>query len=222
LVLETEGDYNMSGTAVKNLYSVLNIAKSASNADIKKAFRQLAMELHPDRTGGCPIKARRFLDISQAYATLSDPVQRAVYDNDQRLASMYNHATRPPPTYAGSSASQKHQHRPPPTGGHRYSERVAREPRAVPREHFNVDLWNYHHYGDEIPEGDALDTKEAKMPGGTDAKSTTSRGAGRGSAEPSYSTLDATTMNMSQADIDKLIDSMNEVVSKRKKPTKNW
>jgi curved DNA-binding protein CbpA len=208
---------------MKNLYSVLNIAKSATNADVKKAFRQLAMELHPDRTGGCPIKARRFLEISQAYATLSDPVQRAVYDNDQRLADMYNHATsRPSSTYAGSSASQQQQqHRPPPMGGHRYSERVAREPRAVPREHFNVDLWNYHHYGDEMPEGDALDSKETKRSNaGTRAAS--ARGGGRGDSEPSYSTLDATTMNMSQADIDKLIDSMNEVVSKRKKPTKNW
>lgn len=203
----------MSGSAMKNLYSVLNIAKSATNADIKKAFRQLALELHPDRTGGCPVKARRFLDISQAYATLSDPVQRAVYDNDERLAAMHNHAG------SSSSRSQYQQpHRPPPMGGHRYSERVAREPRAVSREHFNVDLWNYHHYGDEMPEADALGSRDTgKTSGGT-----TSNRSYRPVETASYSTLDATTMGLSQAEVDRLIESMNEAAANRKKPKKNW
>lgn len=60
-------------------YQILGIDRSASDADIKKAYRSLAMQHHPDRGGN----AEEFQRISEAYATLSDPQKKAEYDNPQ-------------------------------------------------------------------------------------------------------------------------------------------
>jgi len=59
-----------------SLYAALEIERSATDADVKKAYRHLAMKHHPDK-GGDPEK---FKEISKAYETLSDPVARKRYD----------------------------------------------------------------------------------------------------------------------------------------------
>lgn len=59
-------------------YSILGVAKNASQDDIKKAYRTLAKEHHPDRTGGDDV---RFKQINEAYDTLKDTVRRQQYDN---------------------------------------------------------------------------------------------------------------------------------------------
>tara|TARA_B110000503_G_scaffold143437_1_gene244870 strand:- start:4004 stop:4825 length:822 start_codon:yes stop_codon:yes gene_type:complete len=61
-------------------YTTLGVQKGASQEDIKKAYRKLAMQHHPDRTGGDDTK---FKQIQEAYATLSDVNKRAEYDNPQ-------------------------------------------------------------------------------------------------------------------------------------------
>ncbi|MAQ18890.1 MAG: hypothetical protein CMN30_29345 [Sandaracinus sp.] len=61
-------------------YEMLGVERSASDREIKRAFRRLAKELHPDCTGGCPNKAARFKEVSEAYSTLSDPEKRSRYD----------------------------------------------------------------------------------------------------------------------------------------------
>jgi curved DNA-binding protein len=60
-------------------YKSLNVSKTASQDEIKKAFRRAAMEHHPDK-GGDPNK---FKEINEAYETLSDPAKRQAYDNPQ-------------------------------------------------------------------------------------------------------------------------------------------
>ena len=60
----------------QNLYEILGVAKDASDDDIKKAFRKLAVKYHPDAGGD----AETFKKISQAYDVLSDPKKRAEYD----------------------------------------------------------------------------------------------------------------------------------------------
>lgn len=60
-------------------YQILGVNKDASDAEIKKAYRSLAMQHHPDRGGD----AEKFQQLSEAYATLSDPQKRAEYDNPQ-------------------------------------------------------------------------------------------------------------------------------------------
>lgn len=61
-------------------YELLGVQKDASAADIKKAFRQIARECHPDVTGDDPAAEERFRKARNAYETLMDPVTRARYD----------------------------------------------------------------------------------------------------------------------------------------------
>ena len=63
----------------KDYYAILGVPKSASQADIKKAYRKLARELHPD-TNKDPAAERRFKDANEAHAVLSDPEKRKQYD----------------------------------------------------------------------------------------------------------------------------------------------
>jgi molecular chaperone DnaJ len=64
----------------RDFYEALGIARDASEADLKKAYRQLAMQYHPDRNAGNKQAEERFKEVSEAYAVLSDPDKRAHYD----------------------------------------------------------------------------------------------------------------------------------------------
>jgi DnaJ-class molecular chaperone len=64
-------------------YSTLGVAKSASEADIKKAYRKLAKELHPDTNTNNPKAAERFAQVTQAYDLLSDKAKRAALDRGE-------------------------------------------------------------------------------------------------------------------------------------------
>ncbi len=63
-----------------DFYSVLEVERSASDDDIKKAYRKLAMKYHPDRNNGSKEAEERFKSITEAYDVLRDPQKRAVYD----------------------------------------------------------------------------------------------------------------------------------------------
>jgi molecular chaperone DnaJ len=64
----------------KDFYKILGIAKDASDADIKKAYRKLARQYHPDTNSGDTAAEKKFKDISEAYSVLSDPDERQQYD----------------------------------------------------------------------------------------------------------------------------------------------
>ncbi|NOZ64194.1 MAG: molecular chaperone DnaJ [Caldiserica bacterium] len=71
----------MKGTGVKrDYYEVLGVPRDASIDDIKKAYRKLALQYHPDRNQGNKEAEEKFKEISEAYAVLSDPQKRAQYD----------------------------------------------------------------------------------------------------------------------------------------------
>jgi molecular chaperone DnaJ len=64
----------------KDLYSILGVSKSASKDDIKKAYRKLSKELHPDKHKGDKTKEQQFKEINEAYEVLSDETKRQRYD----------------------------------------------------------------------------------------------------------------------------------------------
>lgn len=64
-------------------YSTLGIARTATDADIKSAYRKLAKELHPDRNKDKPDASERFSDVTRAYDLLSDKAKRAQYDRGE-------------------------------------------------------------------------------------------------------------------------------------------
>jgi len=64
----------------KDLYEVLGVAKSATDQEIKKAYRKLALEYHPDKNKGNKEAETKFKEINQAYEVLSDQQKRSQYD----------------------------------------------------------------------------------------------------------------------------------------------
>jgi molecular chaperone DnaJ len=85
----------------KDFYKILGVAKDASDADIKKAYRKLARQYHPDTNSGDAVSEKKFKDISEAYSVLSDPEERQQYDAIRAMGG----GARFAPHGAGSSAN---------------------------------------------------------------------------------------------------------------------
>jgi molecular chaperone DnaJ len=66
--------------AKRDFYEVLGCAKGSDEANLKSAYRKLAMQFHPDRNPGDSDAEHKFKEISEAYDTLKDPQKRAAYD----------------------------------------------------------------------------------------------------------------------------------------------
>lgn len=82
--------------AETKLYDELGIQPSASQDDIKKAYRKAALKWHPDKNKDKPEAAEKFKAVSQAYEVLSDPEKRKVYD-DYGLDFLLKGGSAPPP-----------------------------------------------------------------------------------------------------------------------------
>lgn len=64
----------------KDLYKLLRLPRTATQAEVKRSYREVAMALHPDRHDGCDVKTAEFKEVSEAYRVLSDYNARAEYD----------------------------------------------------------------------------------------------------------------------------------------------
>ena len=64
----------------KDYYSILGVSKTASQDEIKKAYRKLALKHHPDRTKGDKKSEQKFKEANEANDVLSDPEKRKKYD----------------------------------------------------------------------------------------------------------------------------------------------
>jgi molecular chaperone DnaJ len=71
----------------KDFYAILGVAASASADEIKKQYRRLAKQYHPDSNAGDPKASERFKEISEAYGTLGDAEKRKQYDELRRLGA---------------------------------------------------------------------------------------------------------------------------------------
>ncbi|MBI5743921.1 MAG: J domain-containing protein [Elusimicrobia bacterium] len=80
-------------------YALLGVPKTAGEAEIKSAYRKLALKHHPDRNQGNKSSESKFKEINEAYEVLSDPKKRAMYD--QLGADWQDGARRQPPPGGG-------------------------------------------------------------------------------------------------------------------------
>jgi len=82
-------------TATKDYYRVLGVAEKATQDEIKKAYRKLAKQFHPDANQGDPGAADRFKEVGEAYSVLSDAEKRAQYDRMRKLGAFGFGGSRP-------------------------------------------------------------------------------------------------------------------------------
>ncbi len=69
-------------TIYKDYYAILGVPRNATLEEIKRAYRRLALQYHPDRNPGNKEAEEKFKEISEAYEVLSDPQKRAIYDRE--------------------------------------------------------------------------------------------------------------------------------------------
>lgn len=67
-------------TTGDTLYNILNLKKSATPDEVKRAYRQLALKYHPDKNQNDPTAHEKFQDINRAHKILSDQLKRSIYD----------------------------------------------------------------------------------------------------------------------------------------------
>lgn len=77
LLLVLASDFTLAN---RDFYKILQVSKSANTNEIKKAYRKLAKELHPDKNKDDPNASEKFSDLSAAYEVLSDADKRKLYD----------------------------------------------------------------------------------------------------------------------------------------------
>ena len=120
--------------AKRDFYEVLGLGRSAAEADLKRAYRQMAMKYHPDRNPGDAAAEARFKEVNEAYEILKDPQKRAAYDQFGHQAFEGGMAARGGAAGAGFDFSQlRRRVRRPVRRLHGRRQRQGARPRRRPR-----------------------------------------------------------------------------------------
>jgi len=95
----------------KDYYGILGIGQNAGQAEVRAAYRKLALQYHPDRNKGNPAANRKMMDLNEAYAILSDPVKRQEYDqlrqqDGQSASERYKQTHTTEDIFRGSDINQ--------------------------------------------------------------------------------------------------------------------
>src|SRR3977135_1302013 len=85
--------------AKQDFYDILGVSKSADADELKRAYRKLAMQFHPDRNPGDQSAEHKFKDINEAYDVLKDDQKRAA--NDRFGHAAFENGSRGPGDFAG-------------------------------------------------------------------------------------------------------------------------
>ena len=72
----------------KDYYKIIGVPENASAADLKKEYRKLAIQYHPDKNKGNKQAEEKFKEISEAYYVLSDPKRRAEFDQFRKFGGV--------------------------------------------------------------------------------------------------------------------------------------
>lgn len=94
---------------MKNYYEKLQVSKTATSEEIKKAYRRLSKKYHPDmHQGGNKYAEEVFKEVKEAYEVLSDPTKKAYYDYQVALAKQYASTTAYATNHTSTQATQQH------------------------------------------------------------------------------------------------------------------
>ncbi|HSC52760.1 MAG TPA: DnaJ domain-containing protein [Phnomibacter sp.] len=81
---------------VKDYYKILELAPGATETDIKRSFRKLALRFHPDTNSGNKYSEAWFRELQEAYAVLTDPIKKDAYLQERWLSQTLGHAMHKP------------------------------------------------------------------------------------------------------------------------------